>query len=189
MPIGPVRIVFGTFELLEAVLINLDTRTLLTSQRVDQRWHQTIKNSSPLQRKLFLLAEPVGDATKSEDITENPFIVGLFRCLSLWRNGDAMTLVPSRAGRRDEVSVKMLEAPNLPLHFRSEEASWRRMFLTNPPMTHVHIDAGYFCNIESPGMYFNWHPRFRVESGITIGMVVGEMLKIQTYCGLGKSKP
>ncbi|EME77237.1 uncharacterized protein MYCFIDRAFT_212669 [Pseudocercospora fijiensis CIRAD86] len=44
-----------TAELLELILLNLDTRTLLLSQRVDRRWHHTIRNSKSLQKKLFLL--------------------------------------------------------------------------------------------------------------------------------------
>lgn len=44
-----------TAELLEFVLLNLDTRTLLLAQRVDRNWHQVIRNSKSLQKKLFLL--------------------------------------------------------------------------------------------------------------------------------------
>lgn len=44
-----------TGELLELILLNLDTRTLLLSQRVDRRWHYIIRHSKMLQKKLFLL--------------------------------------------------------------------------------------------------------------------------------------
>lgn len=44
-----------TGELLELILLNLDTKTLLLSQRVDRRWHYIIRHSKMLQKKLFLL--------------------------------------------------------------------------------------------------------------------------------------
>jgi hypothetical protein len=46
--------VFGTVELLEAVLLEVPPRHLLISaQRVRTKWHDTIKTSTHLQRKLF----------------------------------------------------------------------------------------------------------------------------------------
>lgn len=50
-----VHAVLETAELLEFILLNLDTRTLLLAQRVDKRWHYAIRGSKPLQQKLFLL--------------------------------------------------------------------------------------------------------------------------------------
>jgi hypothetical protein len=47
--------VLDTAELLEFILLELDTRTLLLAQRVDRQWHQVIRNSKSLQKKLFLL--------------------------------------------------------------------------------------------------------------------------------------
>ncbi|KAK5707163.1 hypothetical protein LTR17_020970 [Elasticomyces elasticus] len=45
---------FGTVELLERILIDVDTRTLLLAQRVSRRWNETIQFSLPLQQRLFL---------------------------------------------------------------------------------------------------------------------------------------
>ena len=47
--------VFATYELLEAVLHGLPTKTLLLSQRVCRTWRDLIARSKKLQRALFLL--------------------------------------------------------------------------------------------------------------------------------------
>lgn len=46
--------VLGTTELLEAILLHLDTKTLLLSQRVSKAFKETIITSLPLQQALFL---------------------------------------------------------------------------------------------------------------------------------------
>lgn len=49
----------STFELLEAILLHVDMRTLVVSaQRVCTRWHAVISNSTPLQRHLFFAPIP-----------------------------------------------------------------------------------------------------------------------------------
>lgn len=46
--------VLGTTELLEAILLSLDQRTLLVSaQRVNHTWHTLIQISTTLQQALF----------------------------------------------------------------------------------------------------------------------------------------
>ena len=48
--------VLSTTELLESILIRIDAKTLLVAaQRVSKRWHDVIKGSQLLQKKLFLL--------------------------------------------------------------------------------------------------------------------------------------
>ncbi|KAF2211375.1 hypothetical protein CERZMDRAFT_85541 [Cercospora zeae-maydis SCOH1-5] len=46
--------VFNTVELLEAILVNLDLKTVLMTQRVHRTWKCTIQSSPRLQEKLFL---------------------------------------------------------------------------------------------------------------------------------------
>ena len=49
---------FGTVELLELILDELDERTLLLSQRINKTFAATITDSSKYQRKLFFTDEP-----------------------------------------------------------------------------------------------------------------------------------
>ncbi|KAK4977183.1 hypothetical protein LTR42_003231 [Elasticomyces elasticus] len=51
--------VAGTFELLECVLLQVDIRTLLLSQRVSRTFKATINHSTKLQQALFL--KPLSD--------------------------------------------------------------------------------------------------------------------------------
>lgn len=51
--------VLGVIELLESVLVHVNTRTLLLSQRVSTNWNNVINGSMKLQKKLFFL--PVKD--------------------------------------------------------------------------------------------------------------------------------
>ena len=54
--------VFGTVELLEAVLLLLPLKTLLLSQRVSQKWKAAISGSQKLQQALFYT--PIESSTK-----------------------------------------------------------------------------------------------------------------------------
>ncbi|KAK5746032.1 hypothetical protein LTR17_001162 [Elasticomyces elasticus] len=54
----PCSRVFGTVELLENVLFQLDMRTLLLSQRVSRTFEATITGSTQLQQKLFFTSVP-----------------------------------------------------------------------------------------------------------------------------------
>lgn len=47
--------VLGINELFELILLRLDMKTLLLSQRVDSHWRDTISSSTLLQKKLFFL--------------------------------------------------------------------------------------------------------------------------------------
>ncbi|EME78758.1 uncharacterized protein MYCFIDRAFT_85566 [Pseudocercospora fijiensis CIRAD86] len=56
---SPIAKVFGTFELLEPILLKVDVCTVLLSQRVNYFFKSCIKKSSPLQQKLlFKLPDP-----------------------------------------------------------------------------------------------------------------------------------
>jgi hypothetical protein len=52
---------FGIAELLESILIQLDNRTLLLSQRTSRSFRDTIEGYQKLQQKLFLQPMPVNE--------------------------------------------------------------------------------------------------------------------------------
>lgn len=67
MPSDKAQTVFGIAELLESILLYLDSRTLLVAaQRVNIMWRDTIKDSDKLQKKLFFRL-----ATFEEAVTLN----------------------------------------------------------------------------------------------------------------------
>ena len=75
--------VLGTIELLEAILLHLDIRTLLTSaQRVCITWHDLTTSSPLLQRRLFLTPSPSPSTPTytRPPYTPNPLLVWAFPC-------------------------------------------------------------------------------------------------------------
>ena len=53
------EIVGATSQLIEAICVHLDPRTLLFTQRVSRMWREAIQRSTLLQRTLFLSPLPV----------------------------------------------------------------------------------------------------------------------------------
>jgi len=49
----PAALVEGSGELLDAILLHANPKTLLLSQRVSKRWHARINQNAKLQKKLF----------------------------------------------------------------------------------------------------------------------------------------
>ncbi|KAI5360605.1 Putative F-box-like domain superfamily protein [Septoria linicola] len=133
-----------TGELLELILLNLDTRTLLLSQRVDRRWHYIIRHSKMLQKKLFLLPTNTFDeilelglldASKSErynilDATshrskqflEQVVILNdlLFDTTREWKLRNVAFADPEARQGTDSRVMRFIP-------------SWQRMLLTQPP--------------------------------------------------------
>lgn len=123
--------VFGIFELAEDILLHLPIVDLIHVSRVSKEFQNTVTNSKPLQRALFL--KPV--------------------------TGKSVILVKPKPGRMlflsDEssaVSVRVLGNPftqrimrgvnNDNAAFFHQEASWRRMLLSQPPMRLVEDKQG-----------------------------------------------
>ncbi|KAK0638568.1 hypothetical protein B0T16DRAFT_227119 [Cercophora newfieldiana] len=80
------RKVLATPELVEAILLQVDRRLLLTSaQRVCTSWHDIIATSPSLQRYLFFLASPAtktaSPSAPKTEFTPNPLLRDAFPCL------------------------------------------------------------------------------------------------------------
>lgn len=113
--------VLATGELFELILLQVDMRTLLISvQLVNTNWHEFIKHSVSLQRKLHFLAEP---ARTDRCWKHNPLLAELF---PFWfRRKDDLSLW----GRTDFTSLHIAGEPAA----LQQHASWRRMFISQPP--------------------------------------------------------
>lgn len=129
---------FATVELLELILLEIDTQTLLTSaNRVSRYWHNVIQQSVQLQTKLFLrslLVPQQDDDNKhnkqgqvSAAICTNTLLLSRFQDL-LGNNKSPK----DNNGDSDKIS--------------RPEASWRRMLLQQPPVRKLgvwRLDTGY----------------------------------------------
>lgn len=111
--------VFGTTELLEMVLFQLDMRSLLKAQQVCQRWKQTIAHSNHLQQALYL--KPVKASNHRR--TSNPLI--------------EETILPQLLLRSRNFFIPG-KHPNFELCFR-QEASWRKMLPRQSPSSTIGI--------------------------------------------------
>lgn len=129
--------VFGTFELLEAILLLLPPRDLLvSSQRVCKRWQAVISNSIYIQQKLFYRQTSSTRNGKKHSQTVNLFLVEILRL------GGASVLLETSGGlhvahshtRRDY--KKLPKKPEVVWKF-----SWEDMYPTAEPCIIVLIGA------------------------------------------------
>ncbi|KAK5713775.1 hypothetical protein LTR17_017459 [Elasticomyces elasticus] len=131
--------VLDTTELLECILIHLDNRTLLLSQRVNSTFQATITTSIHLQRKLFLRPESTSAGSTSSPKTPNK----RFNPLFLDEFGRSLPRIKavdrSRSGKKHTFFVNrkrklILESTtSRPAKAADMKGSWRKMLLTQPP--------------------------------------------------------
>ncbi|GLA22105.1 hypothetical protein M752DRAFT_295198 [Aspergillus phoenicis ATCC 13157] len=125
-------------EVLEPVLLNLDTTTLLLSQRVCHLWNSLIKTSPSLQTALFF--RPQKEASTSTPAlkpkrTVNPLMNKLLKhFISNHRSGfhrDFSSYL-SRFGPQKSSDPSTTDVERRHPYLRPE-ASWREMLLHQPP--------------------------------------------------------
>ncbi|VUC29138.1 unnamed protein product [Clonostachys rosea] len=117
---------FGTVEILEAILLQLDLRDLLLSQLISAHFKLIISTSPAIQQRLFLSPAPANTPPQL-----NPMLAALFPVLfSLKRPVDTNQLyqlqdtIGTQEWYTDESWRHKLLRP---------DASWRRMFPVQPP--------------------------------------------------------
>lgn len=112
------------WELLEHMLLNLDMRTLLVSQRVFRLWYTVINRSKRLQQKLFL--QPIDPSNKSR--VRNLLLEEVF-----W--SQAADPFQSKYGCIYEQETGPMAKPSI----HHGTASWRRMLIQQPPTSTIGI--------------------------------------------------
>lgn len=141
--VPPSSRVLDSVELLERVLVHLPMVDILLFQRVSHKWHAVIRSSLSLQRALFMAAPPGGPVERLElswdktPLTINPLVARRF----------------GYAGRLHGDIVrhqKVLYAG----------ASWRGMFLTQPPFKRaiIQVRDQPACVVDN-------------KTGVTMGMI------------------
>ncbi|KAK5732907.1 hypothetical protein LTR17_010180 [Elasticomyces elasticus] len=146
--------VLSTTELLEMILVDVDTKTLLLGQRVNRKWQAVISENKQLQQKLFMRL-----ATRSEAIALG-MVQRDARLLQIYHMDiesiDSVQAVDSYAAAERFVLVIPLAAydrwdmfftARLATGSREREAedhkseSWQRMYATMPPPPQLYIRA------------------------------------------------
>ncbi|KFY44138.1 hypothetical protein V494_01624 [Pseudogymnoascus sp. VKM F-4513 (FW-928)] len=178
--------VFATFELLEAILHSLPPLDLLLSVAVCRPWHQTILNSTPLQRRLFFAPAPADTTRVQNPIPTAKFwpILHGFGCTDDFAEqlraecwgpcfyDHTRRLRYLISGQLPQSAVEGFSAASREAYFRPE-ASWRRMLAIQPP-----VDM--FCVVQSRFSKNPWEegwpksvPRWlmRIQHHMWAGMV------------------
>lgn len=123
--------VINTIELLEGILINLDMKTLLLSQRVSKQFNAVIAGSTSLQQALFFKQAPKDGHKYGED-GRNPLLIqenGLKKARFIEK--DLKTRIHGhRYGGRMAITYEFSHRD--PPYMRVQDtASWQRMYLTH----------------------------------------------------------
>ncbi|RAL11514.1 uncharacterized protein BO97DRAFT_425511 [Aspergillus homomorphus CBS 101889] len=118
--------VFGINELLEEILMQLDTRTLLLASRVHPFWFNLIKNSKKILRALFFL--PHEKAIVGQPGIKNPLLVK-----KIWDEFLARRLHTRQRPKNEDASVPIIASREREEAYSRPEASWRLMLLQQPP--------------------------------------------------------
>lgn len=187
---------FALPELLEQILLHLPQRDLLLDQRVSRPFHNTISSSPKLQRALFFAPDPflpsspitylnptTGTTSAHTRPQNNRLLLRAFPGVYPTVSPVLVNLPPSREdlnlGRPGPESWSWdlcisfpATGSALPAETSAatayEGASWRRMFLSQPPCKQLHLVRRWRKN-----------PMVAIEreGGITMGDFVGEVEK------------
>ncbi|TKA74005.1 hypothetical protein B0A55_07745 [Friedmanniomyces simplex] len=176
-------------ELLELVLLHLSQKDLLLSQRTSRSFRNTVKGSIVLQRALFLAPDwkLEGRAFDAYSTTNRPgqkpennrlllrAFPGNYPTVSLVIVNDSPTPMEFATGRRGSehwswdvcVSFPADKLPTCVPAVSYPEASWRRMYLSQPPCADLYLARRYQRSTR---------PAMVRENGITMGELFDESI-------------
>ncbi|OCK73612.1 hypothetical protein K432DRAFT_430496 [Lepidopterella palustris CBS 459.81] len=140
--------VLSTPELLEIILLALDTRSLLLAQRISTHFLAVITLSPRIQHKLFFRPRPVSSKLFPHHISPspspstetswilNPLLALHFPLFFLPKHPSSWYDLPTY----DSFGLlPWAESEELRERFMRPEASWRRMLVTQPPSTRLGV--------------------------------------------------
>ncbi|KAI4864052.1 hypothetical protein F4820DRAFT_449366 [Hypoxylon rubiginosum] len=140
--------IFVIPELLENILVNLPVCDLLfNAQRVSKEWKSIVKRSPRIQKTLFMKSSQTSQ--DENQYTKNKILGGILgNFFSLYFTSDEpddFTMAHSQSSKIDLSEFDY----QLRFHYRpiwlADNASWRSMFVSQPPITrvHWHMDIGW----------------------------------------------
>ena len=117
-----VQAALGISEILILILIQLDVRTLLLSQRVCRQWAEIIRSTAALQRALFF-------RPKDKDTR-----LGFYNPLLKSSFSTFFSLIWDNSIQVIDLADLALEHPENRDRYLRPEASWRQMLTQQPPI-------------------------------------------------------
>ncbi|KAK5725292.1 hypothetical protein LTR17_013055 [Elasticomyces elasticus] len=132
-------------ELLESILVRVDAKTLLLSQRVCHKWRDVIEGSHVLQQKLFLRPATLAEATNLSAEDENKALVVMrsnedtrFMAMERYMTFD---IQPESSGLLNPLLFNGNAGCRVPTQSRENVVpSWMKMQLINPPQDLVVLE-------------------------------------------------
>ena len=186
--------VFLLPELLETILLNLPQKDILLSQRASRSFRHTTTGSIRLQKALFFAPDWKFECRAFDAYAKNNrpgrrpennrlllrAFPGCYPTVTLVIVNDAPTPTDQEMGRRGSehwswdvcISFPADQAPNTKAAVLYPEASWRRMFLSQPPCTSLHLVRRWQRSL---------NPAIVREEGIKMGEFVDEATKTQDW--------
>ncbi|QSZ31084.1 hypothetical protein DSL72_000645 [Monilinia vaccinii-corymbosi] len=142
-------------EILAHILLHLDVKTLLLSQRVSKSWATLIQTYPPLQESLFFKG-----AAQDTGLTLNPLLAEKFPA---WFEIKSTPYFHGEAFMALEWS-RSVQAENA---YRRSDASWRKMFVCQPAPEGMLIQQR---RSDDYGHY-GWDEMVRRDEGVRMGLV------------------
>ncbi|KAK5732905.1 hypothetical protein LTR17_010178 [Elasticomyces elasticus] len=126
-------------ELLESILVRVDAKTLLLSQRVSRSWSAVIEGSLVLQQKLFLRPATLDEATNLSAEDDNKALVVMrpnedTRFMAMPERFMTFDTLPESSGLLNPLLFDGNAGCRVPTQSRENVVpSWMKMQLINPP--------------------------------------------------------
>ncbi|KAK3641447.1 hypothetical protein LTR56_011260 [Elasticomyces elasticus] len=133
-------------ELLESILVRVDAKTLLLSQRVSRNWGAVIEGSNTLQQKLFLQPATLDEAVNISAEDDDKALVVMrpnedTRFMAMPERFMTFDILPESSGLLNPLLFDGNAGCRVPTRSRGNVLpSWTRMQLINPPQDLVVLE-------------------------------------------------
>ncbi|KAI0018343.1 hypothetical protein F4780DRAFT_527890 [Xylariomycetidae sp. FL0641] len=160
--------VLNTPELLEAILLQLDLRTLLVSASRVNHYFRDVISQVALQKALFFAPDT------RHDVLLNPLLLDPFQ---LWYKSDGPNFIKSRGYTIHSFRDVGLWGGRNTKAFMRRGASWRRMLVQQPPVTTLTIvtkplpNQPFLRDEWGDIRLYGWTTTVDVPQGLTMGML------------------
>ncbi|KAK5718422.1 hypothetical protein LTR15_008149 [Elasticomyces elasticus] len=164
-------------ELLESILVRVDAKTLLLSQRVCRKWRDVVEGSHILQQKLFIQPATLDEATNLSAEDNDKALVVMqddedTRFMAAPEHSMTFDMLPESSGLLNPLFFNGNAGCRVPAQSRENVVpSWTKMQLVNPPQDlvvlersreDVNLDGERYCRA-SVGKGPRW------DAGGTVG--------------------
>ncbi|KAK0336711.1 hypothetical protein LTR91_016668 [Friedmanniomyces endolithicus] len=179
------QIVFGTYELLEPILLHLPAYNIIAIRAVARFWQDTVASSTPLKRAALLLtvkgAFPkvlIRELAAPKSLSVSPDTRGLlvnplFRPEGCGDKPWTYSRLPVDYRKREDGIRVVLPVQHIKDLTESELAEWRSMYLMKPPCTSVCVKVRSKNGLGLAEGQMDIGDKF----GITLGKVADTVLK------------